>query len=201
MAKPLYAIEEHLAALIDTADLLTPAEEQDFIEEFQRTLAEAVEKRDRVGQFMAHLEQQVAFASSEIERLKNRRSVYQHALERLEEYVLRTIRSLGRDAKGKYRKLEGNTITFSLAACPPSVELVDEAAVPSDYKVFTLKISGGAWESFLEQLEEKQLAALVRAVNYHEISVDKRLVKAAITAGDSVAGASLTRDKTWLKRT
>ena len=60
----LYAIEEQLIAMADTAELVPEEHEQAFLEEFRAALTAAVEKRDRVGQFLAHLEQQAAFAKA-----------------------------------------------------------------------------------------------------------------------------------------
>jgi hypothetical protein len=71
-AAPLYVIEDHLAALIETAELVSPDQEQEFRAEFQTALTAAVEKRDRVGQFLAHLEQQINFAKFEMDRLDKR---------------------------------------------------------------------------------------------------------------------------------
>ena len=200
MAQPLYAIEEHLVALIDTVELVTPAEEQDFRRQFQRALSEAVEKRDRVGQFMAHLEDQIAFATSEIERLKARRSVYQRAFDRVEDYVIYTIKMLGTDGKGKYRKLEGRTVTFGLAGCPPSVEVTDESAIPAEYKMLTFKLPAMAWARLLDLLDPSQRAAVSADVKCQEVTLDKRAIKSAITEGSGVPGANLATGKTWLRR-
>jgi hypothetical protein len=52
--------------------------------EFQTALTAAVEKRDRVGQFLAHLEQQIDFARFEIDRLRQRKATCERALARLE---------------------------------------------------------------------------------------------------------------------
>jgi hypothetical protein len=49
---------------------------------------------------------------------------------RMESYVARVIESLGLDAKGKRKKLEGNTITLALHGCDKRAEVTDEAAVP-----------------------------------------------------------------------
>src|ERR1700735_1360879 len=81
-AQPLYAVEEYLAVLVDTAELVPADQEQEFRDEFQLTLSTAVDKRDRVGQFMAHLEQQIAFANFEVERLRERKAAYRRGLER-----------------------------------------------------------------------------------------------------------------------
>ena len=199
-AQPLYAIEEHLAILVDTAELVSPDQEQEFFAEFQVALTTAVEKRDRVGQFMAHLEQQIAFATFEIDRLKERKAIYQRALERIEGYVARTIEVLGMDAKGKYRKLEGKTVTFSLARCPPSVELSDEAAVPAEYKSLTLKVPAVVWEKILAELDRDHREELLGVAKCQDISVDKRSIRAAINVGLTVPGADLAIGKTSLRR-
>src|SRR5690349_9770845 len=82
-----------------------------FRAEFHNALQTAIEKRDRVAQFLAHLESQITLAKAEIARLQERRQMYERAVERVEEYVIAAIEKLGPDAKGKYPKLEGKTIT------------------------------------------------------------------------------------------
>src|SRR4051794_36420128 len=152
-AAPLYTIEVYLAALIETAELVPPDQEQEFRAELQSALMTAVEKRDRVGQFMAHLEQQIEFANHEIDRLKQRKLTFERALARLETYVIETIERLGKDDKGKHRPLEGRTTTFSLRLCPPSVDVNDEPAVPPDFKTVLLKVPALIWEQFLDGLD------------------------------------------------
>ncbi|HZM11346.1 MAG TPA: siphovirus Gp157 family protein, partial [Candidatus Limnocylindrales bacterium] len=100
-----YVIEDHLAALIETIELVAPEQELEFRAEFQAALTAAVDKRDRVGQFLAHLEQQIDFARFEIDRLRQRKATFERALARLENYVIETIEQLGIDSKGKYRVL------------------------------------------------------------------------------------------------
>ena len=199
-AQPLYAIEEYLAVLVDTAELVPPDQEQEFRDEFQLALTTAVDKRDRVGQFMAHLEQQIAFANFEIDRLRERKAAYQRALDRIENYVTHTIEVLGRDAKGKYRRLEGKTVTFCLAGCPPSVEVTDESAVPAEYKTLTLKLPAVAWEQILDWLDTDQRQVVSEVVKREGISIDRRAIKAAISSGTGIPGADLTIGKTSLRR-
>jgi hypothetical protein len=199
-AAPLYVIEEQLAALIETAELVSPEQEQEFRAELQTALTAAVDKRDRVGQFLAHLEQQIDFAKFEIERLKQRRATCERALERLENYVIETIENLGTDSKGKYRALEGKTTTFSLRACPPSVEVTDETAIPSEYKMLLLKLPAVTWEQLLDGLEIEQRATVLRQVKSPEVIVDKRSIKAALDGG-AVPGAGLSATRQSLRRT
>jgi hypothetical protein len=199
-AAPLYVIEDQLAALIETAELVSPEQEQEFRTEFQNALTAAVEKRDRVGQFLAHLEQQIDFARFEIDRLRQRKSVFERALERLENYVVETIENLGTDDKGKYRRLEGKTTTFSLRACPPSVEVIDESAVPVEHKTLSVKLPAVTWEQLLDGLDLELRAAVLGLVKRPEVSVDKRSIKAAIDGGADVPGAGLVTGRHALRR-
>ena len=168
--------------------------------EFQTALTAAVEKRDRVGQFLAHLEQQIDFAKLEIDRLKQRKATCERVHARLENYVIETIENLGTDSKGKYRRLEGKTTTFSLRACPPSVEVTDETAIPAEYKTLTLKLPAVTWEQLLDGLEIEQRAAVLGQVKIPEVTVDKRSIKAAIDGGADVPGAGLATGRHSLRR-
>src|ERR1039457_5569201 len=71
-ARTLYDIEAHLAALVDTEELVPEELEQEYAVELQATLLATADKRDRVGHFLSHLESQVAFAHAEVARLKAR---------------------------------------------------------------------------------------------------------------------------------
>ena len=199
-AAPLYVIEDQLAALVETAELVSPEQEQEFRAEFQTALTAAVDKRDRVGQFLAHLEQQIDFAKFEIDRLRQRKATCERALARLEDYVIGTIENLGTDGKGKYRRLEGKTTTFSLRACPPSVEVADETAIPAEYKVLILKLPAVTWEQLLDGLEIEQRSAVLGQVRSPEVSVDKRSIKAAIDGGADVPGVGLVIGRHSLRR-
>ena len=199
-AAPLYAIEDTLAALIETAELVSPEQEREFRTEFQTALNAAVDKRDKVGQFLAHLERQIDFARFEIDRLRQRKAASERALARLEEYVIETIENLGTDGKGRYRTLEGKTTTFSLRGCPPSVEVADESAIPAEYKTLTLKLPAVTWERLLDGLDIEQRAAVLAQVKSPEIGVDKRSIKAAFDGGADVPGAGLVSGRHALRR-
>jgi hypothetical protein len=199
-AASLYMIEDHLAALIETAELVSAEQEQEFRAEFQAALTAAVDKRDRVGQSLAHLEQQIGFARYEIDRLRQRKATCERALARLENYVIGTIEGLGTDSKRKYPRLEGKTTTFSLRACPPSVEVTDESAIPAEYRMLLLKLPAVTWERLLDGLEIEQRSALLEQVSRPEVSVDKRSIKAAIDGGVDVLGAGLAVGRHSLRR-
>ena len=103
----------------------------------------------------------IDFARFEIDRLRQRKAASERALARLEEYVIETIENLGTDGKGRHRKLEGKTTTFSLRGCPPSVEVADESAIPAAYKTLTLKLPAVTWEQLLDGLDIEQRAAVL----------------------------------------
>ena len=199
-ATPLYAIEDTLAALIETAELVSPEQEREFRTEFQTALNAAVDKRDKVGQFLTHLERQIDYARFEIDRLRQRKAASERALARLEEYVIETIEKLGTDGKGRYRTLEGKTTTFSLRGCPPSVEVADESAIPAEYKTLTLKLPAVTWEQLLDGLDIEQRAAVLAQVKSPEVGVDKRSIKAAFDGGTDVPGAGLVSGRHALRR-
>jgi hypothetical protein len=196
----LYAIEEQLTAMADTAELVPEDQEQAFLEEFRAALTAAVEKRDRVGQFLAHLEHQAAFAKAEIARLQERKAFFERAIEKMEGYVIQVIESIGPDAKGKYPKLEGRTVTFSIKDCPPSVAIQDEAAIPSDYKAITITMPALKWETLLDSLDLKQRAGVLDTIEKHKVAVSKTAIKKAIDGGAQIPGADLIVGKKTLIR-
>jgi hypothetical protein len=126
----LYAIEEQLSALVETLDAVPADQEEDLVARIGETLLQAVDQRDRMGQFLAHLEGQIGFADAEIKRLQERKQAFLKILERTEAYLVRVIQSLGRDHSGKWQKLERRTVTFSLRKQPPSVAVDNESEVP-----------------------------------------------------------------------
>jgi hypothetical protein len=196
----LYAIEEQLTAMADTAEVVPEDQEQAFLEEFRAALTAAVEKRDRVGQFLAHLEHQASFAKAEIARLQERKAFFERATEKMEGYVIHVIESSGPDAKGKYPKLEGRTVTFSIKDCPPSVAIQDEASIPSDYKAITITMPALKWEALLDSLELEQRAGVLDNVEKPKVTVSKAAIKKAIDCGAQVPGADLIVGKKTLLR-
>jgi hypothetical protein len=190
-ARPLYDLEAHLAALVDTEEMVPPELEEQFALELHNTLAATVEKRDRVGQFMAHLESQVAFAHAEVARLKTREQFYAGVLARMEGYVTRVIESLGLDPKGKRKKLEGTTVTFSLRGCDKRAEVTDELLVPTRYKRVTVTLPAETWELVCDSLDLDLREQVLGEVKSPKLEVSATLVKADLKADIAVPGAKL----------
>lgn len=126
----LREIEDDLVAYFDTlqgmdaADPLRPELER----KIAQTMEAEVRKVDNVARAMAQLENKAAFAAAEIKRLQSRKQAAERALERLEQYVQRTMEDAGQ------RKIEGRTSTLSLQASPPSVIITDLTAIPAEFR-------------------------------------------------------------------
>jgi hypothetical protein len=178
--RSLYDVEDHLAAMADTAEMVSLDEEQSFLAEFQTVLTAAAEKRDRVGQFFAHCESQVTLAHQEIDRLKKRKGFYQRAIERMEGYVTMVIVSLGPDAKGKLKRLEGNTSTFRVQRNPSTVAIENDAAVPKKYKAATVTLPAEIWEAVVDAVPLELRAQVLDAVKRAEVTISKTALNAAI---------------------
>lgn len=153
----LYEIIDHLGALLDT---LEGAGDPEVIRSIEADIAACLDaqtrKVDAIAGYLAHCEAQQEAAAAEIKRLQERKSLYEKRQERLKAYVVRIMEDL------QVRKLEGETSTLMLRACPPSVEILDEEAIPEQYKVTRVAVS-----------------------------VDKKAIKAALEADIDVPGADL----------
>ena len=198
-ALTLYSIEDQLSALIESVDMVTADQEDEFAACIGDALIRAVEKRDSMGRFLAHVEAQIGFADEEIRRLEERKRTFTRVLERSEAYVVRVIQSLGLDAKGRWQKLEGHTVTFSLRKQPPSVAVVDESRVPVAYRKATIRMAAPLWEALLKAVDV-ELAGRLADEGKRSDEVSKSLVKEAIEGGTEVPGAHLVTDGVKLKR-
>jgi len=193
VALTLFDAEEGFLAFLDTAEMVTSADEALFLLDFQAALETAADKRDRVAGRLAKLEAQQAFAAAEIKRLQEFKRSAEAQQARLEGYVSYVIQRLGKDAKDKWRKLEGNSTTMSLKACPASVEVTDGPAIPIDYQRVSVAMPAALWADAINIMPE---LALVHC----EIAADKPAIKATLQAGVEVPGAKLVTDKTTLVR-
>lgn len=200
-ALTLYDIEDHLMALTESLETVTPDQEQEFLEDFKAALSGAAEKRDRVAHHLAHLEQQQEFAAKEISRLQKFKKEREAAQARLEGYVSYCIRSQGKDQKGKYKKLEGDTTVMFLRGCAASVEVTDMDALPLDYQSATVTMPASMLNAVLNVLYEVFGENVLPEVGTSlSRTADKRAIKAAIESGIEVPGAKLITDKTTLGR-
>ena len=194
LAPSLFDLEQDLAALLDTEVFVSPEQEAEYRQELGARLEASVEKRDRVGQFIRHCEMQQDNCDAEIERLQERKRSFIAAEKRIRQYVQVVIESLGPDAKGKPKKLEGKTVTFSLRAKPGSVEITDESVVPAEYKSTTVTLPLETWELICDDFRDDDDDPLWTEIQRAKalVSVSKSAIKAAIDRGAEVPGADLS---------
>src|SRR5215472_10918615 len=140
----------------------------------------AKEKRDRVASFLAYCDAMAEMASKEIARLQKRRDFFARTVERVEGYVELILRNLGKDSKGKWQKLEGNTSSFTLRNLPASTVITDEAAVPTAYKTVSVTLPAPLWEQMIDSLDMELANQALDGVRKPNSTVSKTMVKDAI---------------------
>ncbi len=191
VARPLYEMEAHLASLVDTEDLITREQEQEYALELHAELLATEAKRDRVGHFRQQLIAMAALAKAEVERVQARQKMYERGLERMDAYLTRVIDMLGFDAKGKRKKLEGSVCTIGLHGCDKRAEVTDEEAVPSKYKRITVTLPLDSWELVKDSVDMDLREQIVAEATSIRVEVSASLVKADLKADIEVPGAKL----------
>jgi hypothetical protein len=187
----VYRIEDDLTALVETGKGGIPPElEQQYRADLAQALQKAVDKRDRVGQFIRYLEDQAVFAGEEAKRLTERKQLFERAAERMRAYVKYTIENvIGRDEQGKWRKLEGRTVTFSLRKLPDILQVDDEAAIPAEYKTLVITVPAATWQRHLETCGDRD--GILAAIIHTEVKLDRRGLLARLKEGVELPGVDI----------
>lgn len=173
-ALTLYDAEDYLSAMLETEGAVEPALEEQFKLELRAAIGAAVDKRERVGRFILHCENQAKFAREEVQRISKKARAFENVAERIRKYVLGWIVEKGLDAKGKLPKLEGHTVTMSARACAASVEITDEALIPLGCKLVTVEMPAEDWLKLLANAADIEDFAIPADQVY---SVDKSELK------------------------
>lgn len=125
--EPLWAIDQHLLALLDSVEGCP----EELLPQLEAEIAEycgkEVRKIDGAGAVLSSLEAVQDAATKEIERLKDRKDAAGRAAERLKKYLLRVIAE--RDGK----PLKGNNVTFSTRKSECLV-ITNSELVPEEWK-------------------------------------------------------------------
>jgi len=190
-ALTLYEAEQHLAALADTAAVVTEEQLGEFASDLARATEYGLAKRDNCARFILHLEEQIAFSKKERARLATREKSLEAGLAKFAAYLLAIIEVHGKRTSPTITRLEGRVGDLCAVDGGGSVEITNEAEVPMKYKRVVVKMYARDW------LE------LVRLASTDEDPVDEwpdvevtystsaSAVKAAIKAGETVPGATL----------
>ena len=179
----LFQIEESIALLADAAEEegMTPDIEQALTTYLQG----ALEKRDRVAEFIQYCEWMADLAKAEIKRLQGRQKHFEGTADRVSAMVLRVLDFLGA------KRLGGRTHTLSKRKCPPSVRIDDETRVPSEFKRVTVTLRLDEWNRLLAAVGDNLRQTVETAIVKREEAIDFKAVKEALNLEREVAGADL----------
>src|SRR6266849_8787265 len=128
----LYEVEDNLAALANTFEVVEEAEAKRLIlDEIGQAIRRVKEKRDAVVGFLRHCEAQQKFADLEIERLKTRRERIARFQAEFEQYLVSLIDQFAIPDRRGVKRLEGNFSRMRIQKNPDSVIITDEISLHS----------------------------------------------------------------------
>jgi len=189
----LFQIEESLMLLAESA------EEEGLTAEIETALTAylegAVEKRDRVAEFIHFCEAMAELAKAEVKRLQARQKHFEATAERVSCMVLRVLEWLG------VKKLEGRTNTLKKRKCPPSVNVFDEQKIPAEYKRVTVTLPLPQWQELLAGTSEDSRNTLLSVLRKQEITLDLEAIKQSLNLEKAVEGADLAINRFKLQVT
>lgn len=198
LSPTLFTIEDDLQALLNSEELVDEGQFEQFKVALAAKLRSAVDKRQRLGEFIRFCELMQSNCEAEVARLEALKKTYAAAQERCEEFLVYTIEQLGPDARGRYPKLAGHTVTLSVARNPDSVEIVEPEAIPDQFRSVELKLPVPAWKRVLESFDRRkdpegqETAAVLHSADEGATrSISKTAVREQLKAGGEVPGADL----------
>lgn len=115
--------EEFFQSILDTVEL--DATQKGAVGEYLKQ--GAIEKHDRLGSFIRRMESEAAAIKAEEARLAARRRGFEKVADMMESCIKEQM------DEWQIRKVSGKLFTFAVQKNPPSVEIVDEAAIPAEF--------------------------------------------------------------------
>ena len=179
----LFQIEESLMLLAESAEEEGPTPEIETA--LIAYLEGAVEKRDRVAEFIHFCEAMAELAKAEVKRLQARQKHFEATADRVSSMVLHVLDWL------RVKKLEGRTNTLKKRKCPPSVNVIDEQKIPAEYKRVTVTLPLPQWQELLAGTSEDSRNTILSGLRKQEISLDLEAIKQALNLEKAVEGADL----------
>jgi transcriptional regulator of heat shock response len=122
----LYELSQNYVQLLELADSL----DQETFQDTLSSLEEAIEdKAENVAKLIKCLDSDCKAIKEEEQRLADRRKALENKISSIKEYLQNQMEVAG------LNKVKRPTITISIQANPPSVEVMDESLIPSTYMV------------------------------------------------------------------
>ena len=122
----LYELAQNYAQLLETAEEI----ESDALVDTLEALQDAIEdKAENIAKLIKNLEADAKIIKEEEQRLAERRRAIEAKVERLKTYLQEQLETAG------IEKVKRPTITVAIQVNPPSVDVIDETAIPSDFLI------------------------------------------------------------------
>jgi hypothetical protein len=188
-ALTLYELEDNLAALANTFEMVEGEAREIILEEIGQALRCVKDKRDALVGFLRHCEAQQKFADQEIERIKGRRDRIATIQAELEQYVIQVIDQFVAPDRRGVKRLEGNFSCMRIQKNPDSVVISDEEALPLAWKDTVLTMPAYVWEGLLQRLSNDERAFFEAKVKKCEFKPDKRALANELKKGEQIPGA------------
>lgn len=134
--------------------------EQESFDETQKAelvgyLEGAIEKRDRLGDFIIRMDAEAETIRNEEKRLAERRRGFEKVSSIMRDAIHQQMRDW------EIKKVEGKLFTFSVQANPASVEITDESLIPGDYLDYSPKVDRNKVKDALKEGHQVPGAKLV----------------------------------------
>jgi len=165
----------------------------------------AQSKRDHVARFLLSLEAREAALTKEAARINKRKHTVSNQLENFRNYVLLTMQANGVDT------LHGDVHTLKMTNNRPSVEVLDEAAVPHEWRkppvpgaLDKVKIKGYLMESAIHRAKvyKERFGEEIKKENYGKLLLmSMAQVEGNEHVYNAIPGVELVTDKKGLKVT
>ena len=122
----LYELAQNYAQLLEMVEEM----ESDALVDTLESLQEAIEdKAENIAKLIKNLEADAKIIKEEEKRLAERRQSIEKKIERLKQYLQEQLEVAG------LQKVKRPTITVSIQNNPPSVDVIDETAIPIDFLI------------------------------------------------------------------
>jgi replicative superfamily II helicase len=122
----LYELAKNYVQLMEMAEEF----DSDALVDTLESLQDAIEdKAENIAKFIKNLEADAKIIKEEEQRLAERRRAIETKVDKLKTYLQEQLEIAG------LQKVKCPTITVSIQNNPPSVEVVDETAIPSDFLI------------------------------------------------------------------
>lgn len=122
----LYELAQNYAQLLETAEEM----ESEALVDTLASLQDAIEdKAENIAKLIKNLEADAKIIKEEEQRLAERRRAIEAKVDKLKMYLQEQLETAG------IEKVKRPTITVAIQANPPSVDVIDEKAIPNDFLI------------------------------------------------------------------